>query len=87
MPLYMSMSMPMSSGDVTQAESDLACLLGDLNGTYPNGTLGGGTWMFGHYVPTSVEEGACQLLHDPWSKYGSLPFDSKLCGFNLLIEQ
>ncbi|GAA6054893.1 hypothetical protein JCM3770_004271 [Rhodotorula araucariae] len=49
------------------------CYLGEHNGSFPNGTLGGGTWQYGHYVPTMDEMMACQAGNDPWSeslKYG-----------------
>ncbi|KAI8455383.1 ferric reductase NAD binding domain-containing protein, partial [Phakopsora pachyrhizi] len=50
------------------------CILGLTNGTYPNGTLGKGTWEpFGIYVPTDSEMDACQDANDPWAgtaKYG-----------------
>ncbi|GAA5908146.1 hypothetical protein JCM5296_000515 [Sporobolomyces johnsonii] len=42
------------------------CYLGLHNGTWPNGTVGGGTWQFGHYVPTSMESSMCQKGHHPW---------------------
>ncbi|BGO98213.1 hypothetical protein NBRC10513v2_001382 [Rhodotorula toruloides] len=51
-----------------------ACYLGDHNGSWPNGTLGAGTWTeFGRYSPTGGEMMACQAGNDPWSasyKYG-----------------
>ncbi|BGP45718.1 hypothetical protein JCM10450v2_001548 [Rhodotorula kratochvilovae] len=61
-----------SSAPVSFAGID-ACYLGQHNGSFPNGTLGGGTWQYGHYVPTMDEMMACQAGNDPWSasfKYG-----------------
>ncbi|GAA5905359.1 hypothetical protein JCM8208_003830 [Rhodotorula glutinis] len=43
-----------------------ACFVGEHNGTYPDGTLGNGTFAFGHYVPTMSERMACQKGKDPW---------------------
>ncbi|EIN04308.1 hypothetical protein PUNSTDRAFT_146546 [Punctularia strigosozonata HHB-11173 SS5] len=66
--------MSMGSGaSGSRADSVLACALGNNNGTYPNGTKGAGSWLFGHYVPTSAELTLCQEYHDPWAgtvKYG-----------------
>ncbi|CDR36322.1 hypothetical protein NBRC10512_003915 [Rhodotorula toruloides] len=51
-----------------------ACYLGNHNGSWPNGTLGAGTWTeFGKYSPSMDEMMACQAGNDPWSasyKYG-----------------
>ncbi|GEM09000.1 ferric-chelate reductase [Rhodotorula toruloides] len=51
-----------------------ACYLGLHNGSWPNGTVGAGTWTeFGKYSPTMDEMMACQAGNDPWSassKYG-----------------
>ncbi|GAA5872371.1 hypothetical protein JCM8547_000911 [Rhodosporidiobolus lusitaniae] len=44
-----------------------ACLLGDRNGTYPDGTPGNGTFEYGHYVPSSDEMMACQSGTEPWA--------------------
>ncbi|GAA5849470.1 hypothetical protein JCM9279_000912 [Rhodotorula babjevae] len=55
----MDMSSSLSSSD--------ACFVGEHNGTYPDGTLGNGTFKYGHYVPTMSEMMACQSGNDPWS--------------------
>ncbi|KPV77158.1 uncharacterized protein RHOBADRAFT_49412 [Rhodotorula graminis WP1] len=61
----MVMSNSLSSSD--------ACYVGEHNGTYPDGSLGNGTFAYGHYVPTMAEMMNCQQGNDPWSassKYG-----------------
>ncbi|GAA5828049.1 hypothetical protein JCM11251_005710 [Rhodosporidiobolus azoricus] len=63
----------MDSGFVS-GKNNIYCWLGNHNGTFPNGTTGGGTWTeFGHYSPTMSEMMACQAANGSWSesvKYG-----------------
>ncbi|BGP29757.1 hypothetical protein JCM10296v2_001502 [Rhodotorula toruloides] len=65
------MDMHSVAANFTAASS---CYLGNHNGSWPNGTLGAGTWTeFGLYSPTMDEMMACQAGNDPWSasyKYG-----------------
>ncbi|GAA6008891.1 uncharacterized protein JCM10292_002636 [Rhodotorula paludigena] len=59
--------MDMAGMDMTPSFDGVdACFLGNHNGSFPNGTLGAGTWAFGHYVPTSAEMMACQAGNNPW---------------------
>ncbi|GAA6040606.1 hypothetical protein JCM8097_008065 [Rhodosporidiobolus ruineniae] len=62
-----------SSSTMTTVDGLTACLLGDNNGTWPNGTLGMGKWLFGVYVPTAAEKAPCQAYQGTWAdsvKYG-----------------
>ncbi|GAA6040612.1 hypothetical protein JCM8097_008068 [Rhodosporidiobolus ruineniae] len=60
----MAMSSSMGAMDMSSALS--ACVLGENNGTWPNGELGMGEWAFGRYVPTMDEMMACQSNFVSW---------------------
>lgn len=52
-----------SGADSGSSPTLRSCYIGEHNGTYPNGTLGAGTFAFGHYVPTMVEKSTCQMAN------------------------
>ncbi|GAA6008274.1 hypothetical protein JCM10207_000062 [Rhodosporidiobolus poonsookiae] len=60
----MDMGDDMSSMPVDFGSLD-PCYLGWHNGTYPDGTLGAGMWMFGRYMPTDGEMAPCSA-QDSW---------------------
>lgn len=63
----MNMNMPMMNSSDMHVGSIDPCILARTNGTYPNGTMGMGKWLFGIYKPTDDEVTACQAPHSPWA--------------------